>query len=85
MPNAHRALLNRGELLGYLTTKEFKGVCHGVALTWLAACMIHDEKKYIQRIKNIVKQGDSLLETIVNRGIKARIDGAALCLSYRHN
>ena len=21
----------------------------------------------------------------VNRGIKARIDGAALCLSYRHN
>jgi len=63
MPH-HIGALFRGELLGYLTTKEFKGVCHGVALTWLAACMIHDEKKYIQRIKNIVKQGDSLLETI---------------------
>jgi len=35
---------------------------------------------FIKFLYFLLKEG-----VIVNRGIKARIDGAALCLSYRHN
>ncbi|MDR3443469.1 MAG: hypothetical protein P4L65_10710 [Legionella sp.] len=42
---AHEVILQLGSELGYINNEDLAGVCHGVTLAWISACMINEEKK----------------------------------------
>ena len=73
---AHEAILDLGIAMGYSTTiKNFRmGVCHGVAVSWMNACLIHEEAKFNRRIERIISEGSSLVQQMadVNEKVKAK-------------
>ncbi|MDR3443468.1 MAG: ankyrin repeat domain-containing protein [Legionella sp.] len=50
---AHQAIVELGCALGYVNNDERGGVCNGVTLAWISACMINEEEKFLKRIQRI--------------------------------
>ncbi|MDR3443470.1 MAG: ankyrin repeat domain-containing protein [Legionella sp.] len=50
---AHTAILQLASKLGYINENEMEGLCHGVTLAWVSACMINEEEAFLHRIERI--------------------------------
>ena len=70
MPFIHQSIIETGHLLGYSKSIPKGGVCYGLTLKWLEACLIGEEERFIQRIKTIMND-KHLVENITR--IKEKI------------
>ena len=52
-------LTNLGKKLGYFPD-TLRGVCYGVTLAWLEACMLHEEDKFNLRLTKMLNENASL-------------------------
>ena len=53
MVDAHEALITLGIKLGY--TQNDEGLCHGLTIRWLEACLLDEQDKFITRINKIIE------------------------------
>ncbi len=59
--NNHESIVHLYQLLGY--TKEEKGLCRGISLRWLEACLLGEETQFDKRIKKMCL-GEETLQSI---------------------
>lgn len=56
--NAQQDIFELGLALGYFSEHNQQGVCNGITMAWISACVLGEEKHFQQRIQHISDQAD---------------------------
>jgi hypothetical protein len=70
MPRVYVPLLKKGESLGYW--KDAPGVCNGLTLKWIEACLLGQENVFDARMREILSSPNSSMEDRI-KNIKEKI------------